>query len=50
MCKLPPTPDDPLTAGHIIPRVRGGTNDLANYQAEHASCNYSKGATVGYVG
>lgn len=44
ICGLPPTDDDPLTAGHITPRVHGGTNDPGNYQPEHASCNYSKGA------
>ncbi|WP_080043938.1 HNH endonuclease signature motif containing protein [[Actinomadura] parvosata] len=50
ICKLPPTPDDPLTAGHITPRAQGGTSDPSNYQAEHASCNYSKGATTGHTG
>lgn len=44
VCGLPPTPDDPLTAGHIVDRQLGGTNDLANYQAEHASCNSRKRA------
>jgi 5-methylcytosine-specific restriction endonuclease McrA len=44
MCGLVPTPDDPLTAGHIVSRANGGTNDLSNYQAEHRSCNSAKGA------
>lgn len=47
VCGLPPTDTDPLTAGHITPRVHGGSNDPSNYQPEHASCNYSKGATTG---
>jgi 5-methylcytosine-specific restriction protein A len=44
MCGLPPTPTDPLTAGHIRARANGGTNEASNYQAEHASCNYGKGS------
>lgn len=43
-CGRPGTPDDPLTAGHIVARVDGGTNDLANLRPEHASFNYSHGA------
>ncbi|MEV4180197.1 HNH endonuclease signature motif containing protein [Streptosporangium canum] len=43
-CGLPPTADDPLEAGHRIARVHGGTNDIANYQPEHRSCNRSQGA------
>lgn len=44
LCGLPPTATDPLTAGHKVARANGGTNEASNYQAEHASCNYSKGA------
>jgi 5-methylcytosine-specific restriction endonuclease McrA len=47
VCGLSPTDDDPLTAGHRIPRAHGGSNDPSNYQAEHASCNYRKGANTG---
>lgn len=43
VCGLPGTRDDPLTAGHIIARANGGTNDLANLRAEHASYNYGQG-------
>lgn len=43
-CGLPPTDDNPLTAGHVIPRAHGGSNDPSNYQAECATCNYRKGA------
>ncbi|MFI6883382.1 HNH endonuclease signature motif containing protein [Streptosporangium canum] len=46
VCGQPPTADDPLEAGHIIPRVRGGTNDITNYRAEHRSCNRSQGADL----
>ncbi|MEV4096954.1 HNH endonuclease [Streptosporangium saharense] len=42
ICGLPPTEDNPLTAGHIVARVDGGTNDLSNYQPEHRACNYGK--------
>lgn len=39
LCGLPgaTTPD------HIIPRSKGGTNDIANLRPAHASCNYSRG-------
>ncbi|MFC3986805.1 HNH endonuclease [Streptosporangium jomthongense] len=42
ICGLPPTEDNPLTAGHIIARVDGGTNELDNYQPECQRCNYGK--------
>jgi 5-methylcytosine-specific restriction endonuclease McrA len=42
ICHLPPTDIDPLTAGHITPRARGGTNHRSNYQPEHGSCNSRK--------
>jgi len=42
ICGKPPTRNDPLTAGHIIAREDGGTNDPSNYQAEHRSCNSRK--------
>lgn len=43
ICHLPPTADDPLTAGHLIPRDFGGTSEADNYQPEHRSCNVRKG-------
>lgn len=43
-CGLPPTPDDPLTGGHIIDRQLGGSNEPGNYQPEHRSCNARKRA------
>jgi 5-methylcytosine-specific restriction protein A len=50
VCGLPPTTDAPLTAGHITARIHGGSNDPSNYQPEHGSCNYSKGARAGRAG
>lgn len=44
ICHRPPTAADPLTAGHILDRQLGGSNDPSNYQPEHASCNYAKRA------
>jgi len=43
-CGEPFTAADPPTLGHIIARAHGGPTTVANGQAEHASCNYSKGA------
>lgn len=42
LCGLPPTRDDPLTAGHIQAREQQGKNVLENYQAEHRSCGSAK--------
>lgn len=44
ICRRPPTAADPLTAGHILDRQLGGTNDPGNYQPEHESCNFAKRA------
>ncbi|GAA4100862.1 AAA family ATPase [Nonomuraea soli] len=44
ICGLPPTADDPLTAGHIVDRQLGGSNDVSNYQPEHLSCGSAKRA------
>lgn len=35
---------NPLTAGHIIPRSKGGTNERENLQCECRRCNSAKGA------
>ncbi|GAB2846168.1 hypothetical protein GCM10022221_51820 [Actinocorallia aurea] len=43
VCGLPGTVNDPLTAGHIVARTDGGTNDPSNLRAEHASFNYGGG-------
>lgn len=38
------TVGDPLTVDHKVPLSKGGTNDLANLQVLHRSCNSSKGS------
>lgn len=45
VCGLPGTPDDPLTAGHKRSRADGGHLVMANLQAEHRTCNSSRGTT-----
>jgi hypothetical protein len=42
-CQQTGTPTNPITAGHIIARSRGGTNDPSNYQPECRTCNSRKG-------
>ncbi|MER7126761.1 HNH endonuclease signature motif containing protein [Micrococcus luteus] len=44
VCGGAPTEDNPLTAGHIIARADGGTNDPSNYRAECRTCNYGRRA------
>lgn len=41
-CQQTGTPDNPITAGHIIARSHGGGSNLSNYQPECRSCNSSK--------
>ncbi|MFI6296721.1 HNH endonuclease [Nonomuraea sp. NPDC050790] len=36
--------DNPITAGHIVARSKGGTNDPSNYQPECRRCGSAKGA------
>jgi hypothetical protein len=42
-CGTPPTQNDPLQAGPIVPLSLGGSFDPANGQPEHRSCNVRKG-------
>lgn len=43
ICGGGPTPDDPLTADHVLPRARGGGHERTNLRAAHASCNSARG-------
>lgn len=36
-----------FTAGHIIDKAEGGSDDIENLQPEHHSCNTSAGARLG---
>lgn len=36
-----------FTAGHIIPIVEGGTDELENLRPEHHACNTSAGGRLG---
>ena len=38
--------DDPWEIEHVIPRSRGGTDDLNNLGLAHRSCNRVKGANL----
>jgi 5-methylcytosine-specific restriction endonuclease McrA len=46
ICGKPATADDPFVVDHRLPRAHGGTDDAANLQACHRSCNSKKGATI----
>lgn len=35
---------DLIHVDHVVPRARGGSDDLDNLQATHARCNLSKGS------
>lgn len=41
------SPDNPLTADHIIPRSQGGTNDPSNLRVLCRYHNSKRGASVG---
>lgn len=43
ICQHTGSDRNPLTAGHIVPRARGGTSELTNLQTECRRCNSSKG-------
>ncbi len=49
-CGQPPTPDNPLTLGHVVARAHGGGLEPSNTQAECKRCNLSKGVGMGAGG
>lgn len=42
LCGLPPTPDDPFEADHVIAHANGGQSTYDNAAAAHRSCNRAK--------
>ncbi len=47
LCGKPFTdPNDPPVADHVIPRARGGSDEVDNLRAAHKSCNGRRGATI----
>lgn len=45
LCDDPVEPAD-LQIDHVLPVAHGGTNDFANLQVAHATCNARKGARI----
>lgn len=48
LCQVPKPDGNPChaaatTVDHIVPRVRGGDDDLANLRAACVRCNYGRG-------
>lgn len=39
LCKLPPYPERKLDVHHIVPRRKGGTNDVTNLVGLHHDCH-----------
>lgn len=46
VCGVRGTPNNPITAGHIIARIHGGTNTADNYRPECRRCNSRNGAVL----
>ena len=44
VCRAPDSPDNPLTADHIVPLALGGRNVRDNVQVMCRACNSRKGA------
>lgn len=42
VCKLHVTPDA-ATLEHIVPRSKGGTDDMSNLAISHSKCNNQRG-------
>lgn len=45
-CKKPIKSQDELTIDHIIPRSKGGGDDMENLQPMHKTCNSEKGCIM----
>lgn len=42
-CHLCPDPAPATTADHIVPRSKGGSDELANLRPAHHACNIARG-------
>jgi 5-methylcytosine-specific restriction endonuclease McrA len=49
LCGEPARPDDPLVADHVIPRVRGGSDEVWNLAPAHKACNGRKSGKLGGI-
>jgi 5-methylcytosine-specific restriction endonuclease McrA len=47
LCGEAGTPDDPLTADHLVAVTDNGTSQRMNLRAAHRSCNGRRGAELG---
>lgn len=43
LCGQAEVADEPWHVEHVIPKVRGGSDDLDNLRLAHQSCNLQKG-------
>lgn len=49
LCKLPLNSTTRSTIDHILPRSKGGGNDISNKQLTHSLCNNIKGDSTEYI-